>query len=71
MGIRLFVDLADIIKYRYIVATHLDGKVIPLGGLGPLWAVYDANRFPEVMRESMAERYKSTVWGLFYIEVMR
>ncbi|MFT7400911.1 MAG: hypothetical protein ACI83N_000497, partial [Hydrogenophaga sp.] len=42
------ITMADVRKYRFIVATHLDGKSMPLGGLGPLWAVYDADRFPDM-----------------------
>jgi hypothetical protein len=33
---------------RFIVATHLDGEAMALGGLGPLWAVYDADRVPDM-----------------------
>ncbi|MDB5930036.1 MAG: hypothetical protein JWR60_1743 [Polaromonas sp.] len=39
------LSAADARKYRYIVATHLDGQPMALGGLGPLWGVYDADRF--------------------------
>jgi hypothetical protein len=42
------LSTADAAKYRFIVATHLDGAPMPLGGLGPLWAVYDADRFPDM-----------------------
>jgi hypothetical protein len=45
-GYAVLVSAEDIAKYRFIIATHLDGKPIPLGGLGPLWAVYDADSFP-------------------------
>ena len=47
-GYAVAVGLADAHKYRFIVATHIDGRPLPLGGLGPLWAVYDADRFADV-----------------------
>lgn len=61
--------LADIRKYRFIVATHLDGKPMPLGGLGPLWAVYDADRFPEMAAKPVNERFGQCPWGLYHIAV--
>ena len=42
------VSAADAQKYGFIIATHLDGKPMALGGLGPLWAVYEADRFPDI-----------------------
>ncbi len=40
------ISIADARKYRFIVALYLDGKPMALGGLGPLWGIYDADRFP-------------------------
>jgi hypothetical protein len=54
---------------RFIVATHLDGKPMPLGGLGPLWAVYDADRVPEMAARPLAERFGSCPWALYHIDV--
>ncbi|MCC6070234.1 molybdopterin-dependent oxidoreductase [Massilia sp. GCM10020059] len=55
--------------WRFIVATHLDGKPMPLGGLGPLWAVYDADRVPEMAARPVAERFGACPWALYHIEV--
>ncbi|MGZ3184341.1 MAG: molybdopterin-dependent oxidoreductase [Telluria sp.] len=54
---------------RFIVATHLDGKPMPLGGLGPLWAVYDADRVPGMAARPVAERFTLCPWALYHIEV--
>lgn len=54
---------------RTIVATHLDGAPIPLGGLGPLWAVYDADRVPEMAALPLAARFGACPWALYHIEV--
>ena len=53
-----------------IVATHLDGQPMALGGLGPLWAVYDADRFPGAAAKPLAERFAGCPWALYHIEVM-
>lgn len=67
-GYAVQVALADIRKYRFIVATHLDGKAIPLGGLGPLWAVYDADGFPDIMEKPISARFALCPWGMYHIE---
>lgn len=61
--------LADISKHRFIVATHLDGRPMPVGGLGPLWALYDADRFPDMVDKPLNERFVNCPWGLYHIEV--
>lgn len=68
-GYAVQVALADIRKYRFIVATHLDGKPIPLGGLGPLWAVYEADSFPDIMEKPISARFALCPWGMYHIEV--
>ena len=56
-------------RQRYMVATHLDGKPMPLGGLGPLWAVVDADRIAELSARPLAERFGACPWALYHIEV--
>lgn len=68
-GYSPIITLADVRKYRFIVATHLDGKPMPLGGLGPLWAVYDADRFPDMAARKVTERFGLCPWALYYIDV--
>lgn len=70
-GYAVLVSPADIAKYRFIVATHLDGKPIPLGGLGPLWAVYDADSIPEMAARPVSERFGQCPWGLYHIAVRK
>lgn len=53
----------------FIVATHLDGQPMPLGGLGPLWAVYDADRVPEMAAQPLAARFGNSPWALYHIAV--
>lgn len=63
------ISIADAAKYRFIVATHLDGAPMPLGGLGPLWAVYDADRFPDMAAKPVDQRFAQCPWGLYHIDV--
>lgn len=63
------VTLKDLDKYRYIVATHVDNHPLPVGGLGPLWAVYDADRFPEMAAKPVTERFQTCPWGLYHIHL--
>jgi hypothetical protein len=63
------LSTADARRYRYIVATHLDGQPMPLGGLGPLWALYEPDRFPEMAARPVTERFAGCPWALFHIEV--
>jgi len=63
------LTLADARKYRYIVATHLDGRPMPLGGLGPLWALYEPDRYPDMMAKPLDQRFAGSPWALYYIAV--
>jgi len=63
------LPMADANKYRFIVATHLDGKPMPLGGLGPLWAVYDADRYPDMAAKPVDQRFALCPWALYHIDV--
>lgn len=68
-GYAVTLTLAQARLQRFIVATHLDGAPMALGGLGPLWAIYDADRVPEMAARPLAERFGSCPWALYHIEV--
>ena len=63
------IGLADAQRYRFIVATHLDGRPMPLGGLGPLWAIYEADKFPDMAAKPVDQRFALCPWGLYHIDV--
>lgn len=65
------VELAarDAAAWRFIVATHIDGGRMPLGGFGPAWAVYDADRVPAMAALPPAQRFQKCPWALYHIEV--
>ena len=61
--------MADAQRYRMIVATAIDGIPLAIGGLGPLWAVYDADRLPDFKDKPLKQRFALSPWGLYFIEV--
>ena len=63
------VSAAEAGSYRFIVATHLDGQPMALGGLGPLWALYDADRFPDMAAKPLSARFANCPWATYHIEV--
>jgi hypothetical protein len=63
------LSLGEAVRLRMVVATHLDGRPLGLGGLGPLWAVLDADRLPALAAKPLAERFAQCPWGLFHIGV--
>ncbi len=68
-GYNVELPLAQARARRFIVATHVDGKPMPLGGLGPLWAVYDADRVPDMAALPLGQRFASCPWALYHVEV--
>ena len=69
-GYAAVLEMRQLRAWNVIVATHLDGKAMPLGGLGPLWAVYDADRVPEMAALPVAQRFGACPWALYHLEVM-
>ena len=69
-GYAAVLEMRQLRAWNFIVATHLDGKPMPLGGLGPLWAVYDADRVPEMAALPLAQRFGACPWALYHLEVM-
>lgn len=68
-GYAVLLSAAEATRRRFIVATHLDGRPLALGGLGPLWTVYDADRFPDMAGKPLKERFALCPWAVFHIEV--
>ena len=68
-GYAASVTVAQARAQRFIVATHMDGAPMALGGLGPLWAIYDADKVAEMAQKPLAERFGSCPWALYHIDV--
>jgi len=68
-GYNVTIGLAEIRSNRMIVATHVDDQPLALGGLGPFWAVHDADSLPAFQGKPVKERFALCPWGLYYIDV--
>ena len=68
-GYNVEISVADVAAYRMILATHMDGKPMGLGGLGPQWAVYDADQLAAFKDKPLKERFGLCPWGVYYIDV--
>lgn len=68
-GYSAAISVTDAAHLRFIVATSMDGRPMPLGGLGPLWAIYDADRFPEMAAKPVDQRFAQCPWALYHIDV--
>lgn len=69
-GYAVTVEASDLRKYRFIIASRMDEQPMALGGLGPLWAVYDADRFPDMAAKPLNQRFALCPWGLYHIHVV-
>ncbi|WP_427999947.1 molybdopterin-dependent oxidoreductase [Acidovorax sp.] len=68
-GYNVAISLADAAQYRMIVATRIDGQPMALGGLGPQWAVYDADNVAPFKDKPVKERFALCPWGMYHIDV--
>jgi hypothetical protein len=68
-GYNVVVSLAQIHSYRMIIATHADDQALALGGLGPQWAVHEADALAAFKDKPLKERFALCPWGLYYIDV--
>jgi hypothetical protein len=56
-------------EYNFILATRIDGQLLSIGGFGPLFAIYDADRIEEFAKKPVDQRFAACPWGLYCIEV--
>ncbi|MES2130055.1 MAG: molybdopterin-dependent oxidoreductase [Pseudomonadota bacterium] len=68
-GYAVAVSVAQLRAQRFIAALRMDGQAMGLGGLGPVWAVYDADRVPDMAAKPLAERFGNCPWALYHIDV--
>jgi hypothetical protein len=68
-GYAASISAAEAERRRFILATHLDGRPMALGGLGPLWTIYDADRFADMAAKPLPARFGSCPWATYHIDV--
>lgn len=66
-GYRAQLPLAQALQWRMLLVTHMDGQRLGLGGLGPQWAMYDADRIAELAGKPLKERFAQAPWGLYHV----
>ncbi|KAF1036506.1 MAG: hypothetical protein GAK34_03315 [Delftia tsuruhatensis] len=66
-GYRAQLPLAQALQWRMLLATHMDGRRLGLGGLGPQWAMYDADRIADLAGKPLKERFAQAPWGLYHM----
>ena len=49
--------------------TLMLAAALALGGLGPQWAVYEADSIAAFKSKPVNERFAACPWGLYYIDV--
>lgn len=69
-GYAATVSVAQARKFGIIIADSMDQAPMALGGLGPLWAVFDGEKQPEYAGKSLSERFAACPWALYHIEVV-
>ncbi len=69
-GYRVVLTLAQVRERGVILATHMDDRALEIGGLGPLWAVFDPARVPHLREQPLAQRYADCPWGAYFIDVL-
>jgi hypothetical protein len=70
-GYNVTLSLSEVTSSRMLVATHIDGQPMSLGGLGPQWAVWDADRLAHLKDKSLKDRFGQCPWGLYMIDVSK
>lgn len=68
-GYTVVVSGQQVTQGQMILAHTVDRVPMGLGGLGPLWAVWDPARQPELANRPLPERFGLCPWGLYHIEV--
>ncbi len=68
-GYVVATTLGQLREYRFLLATHLDDKPLALGGLGPLWAVYDPAQIPALAGKPLKEQFTLCPWGVYHIQL--
>lgn len=68
-GYAVKLPLAEVRRRRFIVATHYEGRPLALGGVGPLWVVFDADRFADMAAKPVDERFALCPWAAYHIDV--
>ncbi len=62
-------SLAQVRKFEVMLAMQLDGHPMALGGLGPLWGVFNGEKQPELASLPVNQRFAQCPWAVYHIDV--
>lgn len=65
------ITLEQARRWGMMLALEIDSRPMALGGLGPQWAVYEADSIAEFKDKPLNERFAVCPWGLYSVEVSR
>lgn len=68
-GYGVAISATEIGNRRFIIATHMDGQPLALGGIGPLWSVFEPDRFPDLAGKPLKDRFALCPWGTYQVDV--
>ncbi|VVE65518.1 molybdopterin-dependent oxidoreductase [Pandoraea anapnoica] len=68
-GYVVATTIGQVREYGFLLATHIDDKPLALGGLGPLWAVYDPAAIPALAGKPLKEQFTLCPWGVYHIQI--
>lgn len=68
-GYTVALTVREVRAMKMIVATHMDGHPLVLGGFGPLWAVYEADKAADMQSKPLKDRFGLCPWALYHIDV--
>jgi hypothetical protein len=63
-GYKANLSVAEAKSYRMIIATHIDGQPLTIGGLGPQWAICEADAIAAFKDKPLKERFALCPWGI-------
>lgn len=68
-GYRVFMPVAQALQWGITLATHMDGQPLGMGGLGPVWAMYNPQTIASMAGLPQKQHFAQAAWGLYYLRV--
>lgn len=68
-GYRVFMPIAQALQWDITLATRMDGQLLGMGGLGPVWAMYNPQTIASMADLPTQQHFAQAAWGLYYVRV--
>jgi hypothetical protein len=63
------ITIDEAVRLRYVLALRIDDQLLSIGGLGPIFALCDADHIAELARLPLDQRFAKCPWGLYCMEL--